>query len=58
MLAFFLPYQRTTYLALDHDTKGNLFTHEQARPAALAYALLTLLALCASVPAWRAMGLW
>ncbi len=54
---FFLPYQSTTYLALYHGTGGNLFTHEQARPAALAYGLMTLLALCASVPVWRAMGL-
>jgi divalent anion:Na+ symporter, DASS family len=54
---FFLPYQSTTYLALYHGTNGRLFTHRQARPMAAAYALATLLALCASVPLWRVMGL-
>jgi di/tricarboxylate transporter/CRP-like cAMP-binding protein len=54
---FFLPYQSTTYLALYHGTNGRLFTHQQARPMAVAYAVVTLLALCASVPIWRAMGL-
>jgi DASS family divalent anion:Na+ symporter len=54
---FFLPYQSTVYLALYHGTNGRLFTHRQARPAALAYGVITLLVLCASVPIWRVMGL-
>jgi len=54
---FFLPYQSTTYLALYHGTNGRLFTHGQARPMAFAYGGVTLLALCASVPLWRVMGL-
>ena len=54
---FLLPYQSTTYLALYHGAGGRTFTHRQARPAAVAYAVVTLLALCASVPVWRAMGL-
>jgi di/tricarboxylate transporter/CRP-like cAMP-binding protein len=54
---FFLPYQSTTYLALYHGTSGRLFTHRQARPTAIAYAVATLVALCASVPLWRALGL-
>ena len=54
---FLVPYQSTTYLALYHGTGGRLFDHRLARPAALAYAVLSLLALCASVPAWRWMGL-
>jgi di/tricarboxylate transporter/CRP-like cAMP-binding protein len=54
---FFLPYQSTTYLALHSGTNGRLFTHCQARPMAIAYAVATLLALCASVPWWRAIGL-
>jgi hypothetical protein len=54
---FFLPYQSTTYLALYHGTNGRLFSHGQARPMAVAYGLVTLVALCASVPIWRAMGL-
>jgi di/tricarboxylate transporter/CRP-like cAMP-binding protein len=54
---FFLPYQSTTYLALHSGTNGRLFSHRQARPMAIAYAVATLLALCASVPWWRAIGL-
>jgi di/tricarboxylate transporter len=54
---FFLPYQSTTYLAMFHGSGGKVFTHAQARPAAIAYGIVTFVALCASVPAWRAMGL-
>ncbi|MDQ3809221.1 MAG: SLC13 family permease, partial [Chloroflexota bacterium] len=54
---FLLPYQSTTYLALYHGTNGRLFSHAQARPLAIAYAVVTLVALCASVPIWQAWGL-
>jgi len=54
---FLFPYQSTSYLALYHGTNGRLFTHRQVRPVAIAYSVITLLALCASVPVWRAMGL-
>jgi anion transporter len=54
---FFLPYQSTAYLALYSGTCGKLFTHAQALPAALAYGVWTMVALAASVPAWRLMGL-
>jgi di/tricarboxylate transporter len=54
---FFLPYQSTTYLALYHGTNGRVFSHAQARPMAVAYAVVTLIALCASVPLWKALGL-
>ena len=54
---FFLPYQSTIYLALYHGTGGKLFSHAQARPMSLVYALATLIALCASVPIWQAWGL-
>lgn len=54
---FLLPYQSNMYLALYHGTGGRLFTHAQARPAAVAYALVVLVALCASVGPWRMMGL-
>lgn len=54
---FFLPYQSTHYLAMYHGTGEGLFSHAQARPIALAYGVVTLVAMCASVPAWRAMGL-
>ena len=50
---FLLPYQSTTYLALYHGTNGRLFSHGQARPMAVAYGVVTLVALCASVPLWR-----
>jgi hypothetical protein len=56
-MGFFLPYQNTMYLALYHATGGQLFTHAQARPLALANGALTLVALCGSVPVWQAMGL-
>jgi hypothetical protein len=54
---FFLPYQSTAYLALYHGTGGRLFTHAQAWPAALAYAIIVIIALCASVLPWSVMGL-
>jgi hypothetical protein len=54
---FVLPYQSTTYLALYHGTNGRLFSHGQARPMAIAYAVVTLVALCASVPLWQGLGL-
>ena len=54
---FFMPYQSTTYLALYHGTGGELFSHRQARAAALAYGLFSLLALTASVFFWDLMGL-
>jgi DASS family divalent anion:Na+ symporter len=54
---FLVPYQSTTYLALYHGTGGRLFDPRLARPAALAYAVVSLIALCASVPVWRWMGL-
>ena len=54
---FFMPYQSTIYLALYHGTGGNLFTHRQARPMAIAFALATVLAVIVSMPYWRALGL-
>ncbi|HKT19303.1 MAG TPA: SLC13 family permease [Stellaceae bacterium] len=54
---FFLPYQSTTYLALDAGTSGKLFTHAQALPTAIAFAVWTVIAAALSVPAWRLMAL-
>jgi divalent anion:Na+ symporter, DASS family len=54
---FFFSYQSTTYLVLYHGTDGQLFTHFQAVPMAIAYALVTLIAIATSVPIWGAMGL-
>ena len=54
---FFQPYQSTVYLALYHGTGERLFTHQQARPMAYAYAGFTLLGVIISIPFWRALGL-
>jgi anion transporter len=54
---FFLPYQSTTYLALDAGTSRALFTQAQAVPTAIAYAVWTVIAATLSVPVWRTMGL-
>lgn len=54
---FFLPYQSTTYLALYAGTGGRLFTNQQARPMAIAQGVMTLIAVCVSVPFWHMMGL-
>ena len=54
---FLLPYQSSNYLALYEGTNGRLFSHAQARPAAVVYTALSVAALCASVPVWRWMGL-
>jgi len=54
---FFMPYQSTIYPALYHGTGGDLFTHNQARPVAITFALATLLAVIVSVPYWRTLGL-
>jgi di/tricarboxylate transporter len=54
---FWVPYQSTTYLALYAGTGGQVFSHAQATPAAIAYGVLTLIAVAVSVPLWRLMGL-
>ena len=54
---FFFSYQSTTYLALYHGTEGQLFSNLQGAQIAIAYAVVTLIALPASVPVWQAMGL-
>lgn len=54
---FFMPYQSTIYLALYHGTEEKLFSHAQARPLAIAFGVMTLLAVIASVPYWRFLGL-
>lgn len=54
---FFFSYQSTTYLAIYHGTEGQLFSHLQGARMAIAYAVVTLIALAVSVPVWRMMGL-
>ena len=44
----------------DYSENGdawNYFTHDQARPLAFAYALFVLVAVVASIPYWRWLGL-
>jgi di/tricarboxylate transporter len=54
---FFLPYQSTTYLALDAGTGRALFTPTQALPTAIAFGVWTVIAAALSVPLWRMIGL-
>lgn len=54
---FFLPYQSTIYQAVHQELNGRLFQHAQARPVAVLYGALSLLAIVASVPVWHMMGL-
>jgi len=54
---FWVPYQSTTYLALYAGTGGQVFSHRQARPAAIAYGVWTLIAVTLSVPVWHLMRL-
>jgi hypothetical protein len=54
---FFFAYQNTMYLALQNGTAGRLFRHGQTRPLAIAYPVLALIALTASVPWWHALHL-
>ncbi|MCD6032246.1 MAG: crp 3 [Thermomicrobiales bacterium] len=51
------PQQNVLYQAAYFATGERSFTHEQARPLAFAYAGFVLVALLASVPYWRWMGL-
>jgi hypothetical protein len=54
---FFFSYQSTIYLALYHGPDGELFSHLQGARMAIAYFVVTLIALALSVPVWQAMGL-
>ena len=54
---FFMPYQSTIYLALYTNGGSKMFMHSQARPFAVAYAIVTVVGLLVSVPIWHAMGL-
>jgi CRP-like cAMP-binding protein/di/tricarboxylate transporter len=56
-VAWFLPFQTTSYLAARSTGGGRLFSHAAARRFALAYAALTLLGLALGVPYWRFLGL-
>jgi CRP-like cAMP-binding protein/di/tricarboxylate transporter len=51
------PQQNVLYQAAYFATGERSFSHEQARPLAFAYPALVLLALLASIPYWRWLGL-
>lgn len=51
------PQQNVLYQAAYHATGERSFTHAQARPLALIYPAFVLVAILASVPYWRWLGL-
>ena len=51
------PQQNVLYQAAYFATGERAFSHEQARPLAFAYPAFVLVALLASIPFWRWMGL-
>jgi hypothetical protein len=56
-VAWFLPAQTPSYLVAQSASEGRLFSHAQAQRFAIAYTVLTLLALGLAVPYWRLLGL-
>lgn len=51
------PQQNVLYLTAYHGTGEQAFTHAQARPLAFAYTAFVFVALLASIPYWRLIGL-
>ena len=56
-VVWFLPFQTSAYMVARSASEDRLFSHEQARRFALAYAGLTLIGLALAVPYWRLLGL-
>jgi CRP-like cAMP-binding protein/di/tricarboxylate transporter len=56
-VVWFLPFQTSAYMVARSASEDRLFSHEQARRFAIAYAGLTLLGLALAVPYWRLLGL-
>jgi CRP-like cAMP-binding protein/di/tricarboxylate transporter len=54
---WFFPSQNLAYMVAYSTSEGRLFTHAQARNVCFAYTGVTLLALLASIPYWRMLGL-
>jgi len=52
-----VPYQFASYLAFWSAAEGYLFSHDQVRAFSVAYVLLSLCGLLASIPVWRLLGL-
>jgi CRP-like cAMP-binding protein/di/tricarboxylate transporter len=55
-VVWFLPFQTSSYMVARSASEDRLFSHEQARRFALAYAGLTLVGLALAVPYWRLLG--
>jgi hypothetical protein len=55
-VVWFLPFQTSSYMVARSASEDRLFSHEQARRFAVAYAGLTLLGLALAVPYWRLLG--
>jgi len=51
-----VPYQFASYLAFWSASGGDLFGHDQVRMFSVAYVLLSLGGLLASIPLWRLLG--
>jgi di/tricarboxylate transporter len=54
---WFVPQQNSVYLGVYSASDERSFTHEQARPFALAHAILGVVAVLITVPIWQLMGL-
>lgn len=52
-----VPQQNSVYLGVYSATDERSFTHEQARPFAIAHALVGLVAVLLCVPIWQVQGL-
>jgi DASS family divalent anion:Na+ symporter len=55
--SFFVSYQDGPYQIAYSSTSGQAFSHAQARKLLMAKSVATLLAIAASVPYWRMLGL-
>jgi hypothetical protein len=54
----FLPYVNTGFSIVYFASDGELFNHAQARTPLMVESLIRIVALAASVPIWRALGMF
>ncbi len=52
-----VPQQNSMYLTVYSGTEERAFSHRQVRPLAVAYSVITLVAVLVSVPFWQFLGL-
>jgi di/tricarboxylate transporter len=57
MMFWLYPQQNMMYLTAYYGANEQAFTHTQARPLAFVHAIASFIALAASVPVWKLMGL-